>query len=449
MSFSITNSARNANVDEEIKPQVEKVQDGARKITNVVKQLHRFIVSIPGIATLLGIASTITLFIYFMLFIFTKYSFGGVERARNIYSGFYLITSLIMVIIIITFANPIIDHNTSEVTNQMGTDKLINEIFDIINTTVNMAALPFMIFELLFIVLIVFIVTLMFVITSSLLRTYYAIQCPLDKKIQVVWWAKIIDFFMYCFLIIFFLCYVVLSSIVTVLKRLNKQHTWCSAGLLLVRKSFVITLAYYIVQLLFSGMEYLISNNILSIHNWKNPQVECNDNPAQNKTQSMPKYIENIFYLFLNVVLCILIWLIIIALIAGHIYVSAFLISLDKIVSLTDTIFTIIMYLLSGNITINGITEVSKTVLDNIKKIVPNKLLPAQFLDIDPQKLINSLRAQLAQVAPSGSLKELQEKALSKDGLSMDGLSMDGLQAKALSMNALSMNALPTIALPK
>ena len=57
-----------------------------------------------------------------------------------------------------------------------------------------------MLLETILTVLSVFIISVMFVITSSLLRTYYAIQCPLDKKIQVVWWAKIIDFFMYCFL---------------------------------------------------------------------------------------------------------------------------------------------------------------------------------------------------------------------------------------------------------
>ena len=447
MNFKIPNSASIAVVDLKLAEPVKKFQGFAENTSNVVKNQSWFIFSIPGAATLLGIVSTITLFIYLMLFIFTKYSFGGIERARNIYSGFYLITSLILVLVIIKFANPIVNHNTSEVTNQTNTDKLINEIFDIINKTVNMAALPFMIFELLFIVLIVFIVTLMFVITSSLLRTYYAIQCPLDKKIQVVWWAKIIDFFMYCFLIIFFVCYVVLSSIIAGLKLLSQEHPVCTTGLLTVRKFFVITLAYYVVQLLFSGVEYLISNNIISIHNWKNPQVECNDNQTKEKTQSMSKYIENIFYLFLNIILCIFIWLIIIALIAGHIYVSAYFISLDKIVSLTDTIFTIIMYLLSGNITINGITEVSKTVIKNITRIVPTKLLPAQF-NTDPDELIKRLRAKLAEAIPSGNLKELQAKAFSKDGLSMDelsidGLSVDGLKAKALSITGLSAGALP------
>jgi hypothetical protein len=372
------------NLEKVVRPHVERVQDITEKTSNVVKKRSWLINSIPGAATLLGIASIITLFIYLMLFIFTKYSFGGITRARNIYSSFYLLTSFIIVIVIYKFANPIIDHNTSksevpEVVNTTNTDKLITDIFDKINSIVNMAALPFMIIEVLFIVLVVFIVTLMFVITSSLLRTYYAIQCPLDKKIQVEWWGKFVDFFMYCGLIMFFLLYVVFNGVIVGLTSMKQPHSWCTSGLSIVRKFFIITLVYYIVQLLFSGIEYLISNNIIAIHNWRNPPEECSDNQTKETTQSMAKNIENGFYLFLNILLCIFIWLIIIALIAGHIYVSAFLISLDKIISLTDVLFTVPMYLISGNITISGITKVLDSALIKIKSTVPSKILPPQF----------------------------------------------------------------------
>jgi hypothetical protein len=372
------------SVEIKIQPHVKHVQDITEKMSTIVKGLGWFIFSIPGAATLLGIASIITLFVYLMLFIFTKYSFGGIPRARNIYSGFYLITSFIIVIVIYKFANPIIDHNTSksgvsEVVDTTNTDKLMVDIFDKINSIVNMAALPFMIIEVLFIVLVVFIVTLMFVITSSLLRTYYAIQCPLDKKIQVEWWGKFVDIIIYCGLIMFFFLYVCFNTLIVILKSKNKTHPFCSKGLFVSKKLFIITLVYYIIQLLFSGIEYLISNNIIAIHNWRNPPEECSDNQSKEKTQSLSKNIENGFYLFLNILLCIFIWLIIIALIAGHIYVSAFLISLDKIISLTDVLFTVPIYLISGNITISGITAVLDSALTKIKSIVPSKILPPQF----------------------------------------------------------------------
>lgn len=440
------------SVETKIHPYIEKAQALTEKTSTIVKGLCWFIFSIPGAATLLGIASIITLFVYLMLFIFTKYSFGGIPRARNIYSGFYLTTSFIIVIVIFKFANPIIDHNTSksevsEVVNTTNTDKLMVDIFDKINSIVNMAALPFMIIEVLFIVLVVFIVTLMFVITSSLLRTYYAIQCPLDKKIQLEWWGKLVDFLMYCGLIIFFFLYVVFNGVIVGLTSIKQPHSWCTSGLSIVRKWFIITLVYYIVQLLFSGIEYLISNNIIAIHNWRNPPEECSDNQTKETTQSMAKNIENGFYLFLNILLCIFIWLIIIALIAGHIYVSAFLISLDKIISLTDVLFTVPIYLISGNITINGITKLLDSALTKIKSIVPGKMLPKQ-LDTDASKVIEELKSQLADTNSGvgtmfASFKNNGSADLPTASLPMPSLPMPSLPTAGLPMPSLQMPSLP------
>jgi hypothetical protein len=383
------------DIDKKAEAPVGKMTQFANMLYGFTQKLAWLINSIPGAATLLGIASIITVFVYLMLFIFTKYSFGGITRARNIYSGYYLITSLIIVIVTTGFANPIIDHATSEITNTTDTDKLIQEILDIINNIVNMAPLPLMIIEVLLIVIVVFIVTLMFVITSSLLRTYYAIQCPLDKKIQVMYWGKIVDIIMYCGLIMFFFLYVCFNTLIVILKSMNKTHPFCSDGLFVSKKLFIITLVYYIIQLLFSGIEYLISNNIIAIHNWRNPPKECSDNQTKEKTQSMAKNIENGFYLFLNVLLCIFIWVIIIALIAGHIYVSAVFISLDKIVSLIDIILLLLQFLISGKITLNGIEAVVNSLITKIKSIVPGKMLPKQF-DTDASKMIGEFKSQLA-----------------------------------------------------
>ena len=400
-------------------------------LSGFVKNLAWFIFSIPGAATLLGIASIITLFVYLMLFIFTKYSFGGITRARNIYSGFYLITSFIIVIVTINFANPIIDHATSEITNTTNTDKLIHDIFDNINTIVNIATLPLMIIEVLFIVLVVFIVTLMFVITSSLLRTYYAIQCPLDKKIQVMWWGKIVDIIMYCGLIMFFFLYVSFNALIVLLKSMKKTHPSCSKGLFVSKKLFIITLVYYIIQLLFSGIEYLISNNIIAIHNWRNPPKECSDNQTKETTQSMAKNIENGFYLFLNVLLCIFIWVILIALIAGHIYVSAVFISLDKIVSLIDIILLLLLFLISGKITLNGIEAVVNSLITKIKNIVPGKMLPKQ-LDTDASKVIEELKSQLADTNSGVGTMFASFKNNGSADLQMPSLPMPSLQMPSL-----------------
>jgi hypothetical protein len=153
----------------------------------------------------------------------------------------------------------------------------------------------------------------------------------------------------------------------------------------------------------------LISNNIIAIHNWRNPPEECSDNQSKEKTQSLSKNIENGFYLFLNILLCIFIWLIIIALIAGHIYVSAFLISLDKIISLTDALFTVPMYLISGNITISGITEVLDSALTKIKSIVPSKIIPPQ-LNTNAKELVDMVKHKvdaLVSTSPNANLEQV------------------------------------------
>jgi hypothetical protein len=77
------------------------------------------------------------------------------------------------------------------------------------------------------------------------------------------------------------------------------------------RRLFVITVAYYILQVIFSSIEYAISNNIVAISKWEEPLNEC-ESPADKAKDKTP---QNIFYYFLNIVLCFCIWVLIIILI--------------------------------------------------------------------------------------------------------------------------------------
>ena len=367
---------------------IAKLTEGAETVlrnANVVTNKYMFIIrNVPLVAIILGILSIITLFVFILLFIIYKYSPGGITRARNIYSGFYLITCIIIAFVTVKFANPILDTDENSESMDTESDKLRNDMVAILNSIVNTAAFPVMMCEVLFLVLGVFVITLMFVIPSSLLRTYYAIQCPLNQKIEVVWWGKIVDFFIYCMLGVFFLFYLICQGMNAFTKYVSHNSTSIKRAVLVSRYLFVMALSYYIIQLLFSSIEYIISNNIISIHNWntsstvcsKSPQEICIKNPEETKTQGVSKYIENIFYLFLNIILCIFIWLIILVLIIVHIYVDINIIHADKIVSLVYSIFTILMFLLSGKVTFSGLERAIDTVLNKIRRYVPSGVLP-------------------------------------------------------------------------
>jgi hypothetical protein len=336
----------------EVSLKVLKTASKVEEISSIMKLLPLFII-------ILTIVAIIIMFIVLMIFISNPTPSNiSILISQNIYSSVYLFISIINLIVICYIANPIlVTNNVVHVTNQ------IPDAFTNINKIITGATFPVMIVELIFIVLAVMLITILLVIVSSLVRTYYVIQCPLDKKVQVLWWGKIVDFFMHLSLICSFVIYVVFqlyNSFRHRSNRVNESYT---------RKIFIITLVYYIVQLLFSSIEYIISDNIISINKWKKLTELC-DGTSTNT--SMPH--TDIIYLVLNVILCIVIWIIIIIVIGCYVTIAGNTISLMELVNILSKAF---MTLLSGKMTSASIdiffSEVKNKIAETVSTLHETK----------------------------------------------------------------------------
>jgi len=299
------------------------------EISNIMKLLPLFII-------VLTIVAIIIMFIVLMIFISNPTPSNiSILISQNIYSSVYLFISIINLIVICYIANPIlVTNNVVPVTNQKP------DAFTNINKIITGATFPVMIVELIFIVLAVMVITMLLVIVSSLVRTYYVIQCPLDKKVQVLWWGKTVDFVMHLSLICSFVIYVYCQIHNKVSIAWNKSNIINDSY---VRKLFIITLAYYIIQVLFSSIEYIISDNIISINKWENVTEVC-DGACTNTSMSH----TDIIYLVLNVMLCIVIWIIITIIIGCYVTIGANTISLMELINMISKAF---MTLLSGKMT--------------------------------------------------------------------------------------------------
>jgi hypothetical protein len=299
------------------------------EISSIMKLLPLFII-------VLTIVAIIIMFIVLMIFISNPTPSNiSILISQNIYSSVYLFISIINLIVICYIANPIlVTNNVVLVTNQKP------DAFTNINKIITGATFPVMIVELIFIVLAVMVITMLLVIVSSLVRTYYVIQCPLDKKVQVLWWGKTVDFVMHLSLICSFVIYIYCQIHNKVSIAWNRSNIINDSY---VRKLFIITLAYYIIQVLFSSIEYIISDNIISINKWENVTEVC-DGTCTNTSMSH----TDIIYLVLNVMLCIVIWIIITIIIGCYVTIGANTISLMELINMISKAF---MTLLSGKMT--------------------------------------------------------------------------------------------------
>ena len=372
---------------------IKGVVDSAVKTSNRVKALLEKITEfIPPAFTFSALISIFVVTGYILWYVFFKKTDPGIEGARKAYSIFHLITSCIIVIVIIVFATPLDSTEQSR--------SKINSLFSSFNSFISIAFVPIMLLETILTVLSVFIISVMSVITSSLLRTYYAIQCPIEQTIELNWWGRIIDIIMFSLLGIFFCCILVAQLAyafvyLTGIPGLEVTRTIVA----LSRRLFVMTATYYILYLLFSGIEYLISSNITAIHNWKkeDPTVVC-----ANELSGAPKSVDNkltaeffvkILYLIFNIVLCIVIWIIIILLIYGHFSLGGMI---PKIVKVIGIVMTGLMYLLGGNISEETLKQVIKQFMNKLKSVVPSKM----NIDIDIDSFINKTLAELQQNGP-------------------------------------------------
>jgi hypothetical protein len=162
--------------------------------------------------------------------------------------------------------------------------------------------------------------------------------------------------------------FLILTVVFQLIENLPIGKILPSTLFLNVRRIFVIALVYYMLQLIFLFLDYIISNNILAISKWKEPNYNCESNDKQTSFQSA----MNIFYLILNIIACFIIWVILLALVGGHIYVMIFFamyISKGfKIINLASNAF---LFLFSGNMTLSKVENKIKSVTETASIAIP------------------------------------------------------------------------------
>ena len=345
-----------------LKPITNNMENALEKAALATEPIIGRVLFLPII---LAIVDCIVILIYLVLiviYIINPEKGFGIPISRNIYSIFYLTTTIVLFLLLVGFGNPILD-KIEQLPDSDKTSKskqFIDKLFSYFNKIISISLVPVIILETIFLVLLVFIISFMFIISTSMVRTYFALQCKYGQMIRASWWAYLVDVIMYCLLFVSFIFWCILQFA----SAFNADVKWSK---FLLRRIFLITFAYYILKIIFSALEYGISNNIMAISKWNQETNECLD-----KTESPPNKPINIFYLFLNIMLCILIWLLILILIIGHLYVGIFF---SPYISKANTIVKIItdlfLFILSGTIEIDSIENKIKSIINTISKIIP------------------------------------------------------------------------------
>jgi hypothetical protein len=411
-------------VDSKVDSVLGQVKIGVRGAKTFAEVCGKFIEKLPLIYTVLALLSILVVTGYILWHVFFKKTYPGIEGARKAYSIFHLITSCMIVITIFVVSVPTSDgpDTPSEVSPSEVKYKRLAFFFDKLNSFINIAFVPIMLVETIFIVLTVFIISFMFLIISSLLRTYYAIQCPLGQSIEFNWWGRIIDLVMFCLLGVFFV-FILIAQIANAIMyywktffpksksdRTINNIRWVLSN---SKRLFVMTLSYYILYSLFLGIEYFISSNILAIHNWKkdDPTVVCDSEvsgaPKSTDNKLTAEYVVKIFYLIFNIVLCIAIWILIGVLIYGHGNLAGMV---PKIVKAIIIVMEVVLFFSAGNMSENTIKTAIDNMINKFKSVIPENTIPEEYRD--PNKLMAMVTAKLKDVVPEvpGSAVSAEKK---------------------------------------
>ena len=403
------------SLENKLKPVTTGISGSLRKIATLTDGIGLVIpnLSFPIIFTIIDIIVVLIYFILIMVLIFMPSRAFGLSISKNIYSIFYLITSIILFILVFSYANPIIDNMEQLAKNApppSNTDKLLDELLGFFNKIINISVIPIIIIETVYLVLIVFLLSFMFIISTSIVRTYFALQCEYGQTIKASWWAYIIDVVMYCTLFLSFIFFCIFQ-LCTVFFDAKKVRLWC-------RRLFLITLAYYILKLIFTTIEYSISNNIIAISKWDQPTNEC-ESKQDSLRNKKPEYI---FYLFLNIMLCISMWLLIIILIGIHAYIGIYFSSyISKVNSILDTVNKLFLFFFSGMVTVESIEMKIKDVTKSASSIVPGGI-PDEMTDV-----VAKGKAELKKMTasnPNINLQDLIQQLIGKGDTLMNNSTM-------------------------
>ena len=420
------------NVEIKVDKLAGHVYFGVRTANALAKSCGQVIENLPLIYTILALISILVVTGYILWHVFFKKTYPGIEGARKAYSIFHLITSCMIVITIFVVSVPTSDgpvtpsevkfvhHPPSEVPPSGVPPSDVKYprlalLFEKLNSFINLAFVPIMLAETIFIVLTVFIISFMFLIISSLLRTYYAIQCPLEQSIEFNWWGRIIDLVMFCLLGVFFVIILIAQIfnamyylITFLLKTKSDRAINGIRGLLFISKRFfVMTLSYYILYSLFLGIEYFISSNILAIHNWEkdDPTLVCvsevSGAPKSTDNKLNAEYVVKIFYLIFNIVLCIAIWVLIAALIYGHINLAGMV---PKIVKAIIIVMEAVLLFSAGNMSENTIKTAIENMIGKFKSVIPENMIPKEYRNSDNVMAMVTLKLENAIQGPGSTV---------------------------------------------
>ena len=346
----------------QIQPLTDKAEKGLKNAEKVTTWLTKYALFLPIIFAIVDFIVILIYFVLIVIYIINPQKGFGIPISRNIYSIFYLTTTMVLSFLVVGYGNPILDkiEQTPDSANPSKSEQLIDKLFLYFNKIISISVVPVIILETIFLVLLVFIISFMFIISTSMVRTYFALQCNYSQMIRASWWAYIVDVIMYCLLFVSFIFWCILQ----IASALSANVKWPR---LLFRRIFLITFAYYILKIIFSALEYGISNNIVAISKWNQETNECLD-----MTESPPGKPENIFYLFLNIILCICIWLLILLFIGGHLYVGIYLSPYISKANIVVKIITDLFLLIcSGTLSQDSVKTKIEAITTTISKIIP------------------------------------------------------------------------------
>ena len=391
-----------ASFKAKLDPLIANLESVLQKTDNVTSKTDYIIPYLPFIFAMIDLVVIIMyLGLIISLIINPKNGFG-IPISREIYSSYYIITSIILCILIFYFANPVLN-NIEKLQTEPKTSKveeIIDKLLSFFNRIISISVVPVIIVETIYIVLLVFIISFMFVISTAMVRTYFALQCSYDQTIRASWWAYLVDVIMYCLLFI--------SLVFWIIFELFGNLFDTKRAIFYSRRLFVITVAYYILQVIFSSIEYAISNNIVAISKWKEPLNEC-ESPADKAKDKTP---QNIFYYFLNIVLCFCIWVLIIILIIGHFYVAMFFsIYISKAKTIIQLVTQAFLFIFSGMITLQSIEQQIKTITETASSVIPGGL-PKGTPDV--VKMAKEEVAKVLDAHPDIDVEDFIKKVIAK-----------------------------------
>jgi hypothetical protein len=255
----------------------------------------------------------------------------------------------------------------------------VGNIFSFINNLIKNNTIPFIIVQVLCITIIVIVSTLLSAIYGGIAKAGYEMHCSDSNEVfNIPWWGNLVDFFMHILLIIssiYAIIYFIIKLFTDIFtsipgssskslnienmtdkmpsgvrkifaKYFNIMNDWP-----IIRGTFIISLSYYVIQLLLRLFEDFISYIIVSFSNWQKRETECSDEPNKNSKTDM----ERMIILIINIIIFIILVIITIVLLIINIFYSTIIINFLRMGS---KFYIPAAIAVSGHVDLKSITKI-------------------------------------------------------------------------------------------